>query len=102
MTTNFFSPLSFVAVLGSGIQDLGSGMGKNQNPGSGINIPDPQHWINHRLNTELDLQSLFGLHVHNCTHCLRPRNPPPLLLHLASYTRVLLVSQDRRHLFVTP
>jgi hypothetical protein len=29
MTTNFFSPLSFVAVFGSGIRD--------------INIPDPQH-----------------------------------------------------------
>ncbi len=28
----------------SGIRDLGSGMGKNQDPGSGINIPDPQHW----------------------------------------------------------
>jgi hypothetical protein len=24
---------------------------------------------------ELDLQSLFGLHVHSCTHWLRPRNP---------------------------
>jgi hypothetical protein len=23
--------------------DPGSGMGKNQDPGSGINIPDPQH-----------------------------------------------------------
>jgi hypothetical protein len=23
---------------------LGSGMGKNPDPGSGINIPDPQHW----------------------------------------------------------
>jgi hypothetical protein len=31
MTTNFFSPLSFVAVL-----DPGSGMAKNQDPGSGI------------------------------------------------------------------
>jgi hypothetical protein len=46
-----FSPLSFVAVFGSGIRDLGSeirdpgsGMGKNQDPGSGINIPDQQHW----------------------------------------------------------
>jgi hypothetical protein len=55
---------------------------------------------------ELDLQSLFGLHVsdvHSCTHWLRPRNSllPP---HLDSYTttRELLVSQDRRHLFVTP
>jgi hypothetical protein len=24
--------------------DPGSGMGKNQDPESGINIPDPQHW----------------------------------------------------------
>jgi hypothetical protein len=39
MTTSFFSHLSFVAVFG----DPGSGMGKNQDPGSGINIPDPQH-----------------------------------------------------------
>jgi hypothetical protein len=60
----------------------------------------------HRLNMELDLQSLFGLHVHSCTHCLRPRcnsypltrgNPP----HLGSCTRSLLASQDRRHLFVS-
>jgi hypothetical protein len=25
--------------------DPGSGMDKNQDPGSGINIPDPQHWM---------------------------------------------------------
>jgi hypothetical protein len=31
----------------------------------------------HRLNKELDLQSLFGLHVHGFTYWLRPRNPPP-------------------------
>jgi hypothetical protein len=43
MTTKFFSPLSFDAVFGSGIRDPESGMGKNQDPGSGINIPDPQH-----------------------------------------------------------
>jgi hypothetical protein len=30
----------------------------------------------HRLNMELDLQSLFGAHVHSSTHWLRPRNPP--------------------------
>ncbi len=40
MTTNFFSPLSFAAVFGSGIRDPGSGMGSV----SGINIPDPLHW----------------------------------------------------------
>jgi hypothetical protein len=45
MGTNFFTPLSFIAVFGSGIRDPGSGMGKNQGPGSGINIPDPQHWL---------------------------------------------------------
>ncbi len=45
MITNFFSPLSFVTVFGSGIRDPGSGMGKNQDPGSGINIPDPPHWF---------------------------------------------------------
>jgi hypothetical protein len=45
MTTNFFSPLSFDAVFVSGIRDPGSGMGTNQDPGSGINIPDPQHWL---------------------------------------------------------
>ncbi len=32
---------------------------------------------NHMLNMELDLQSLFGLHVHSCTHWLRPRNRDP-------------------------
>jgi hypothetical protein len=38
-----YSSLSFVAVFGSGVRDPGSGMGKNQDPGSGINNPDPQH-----------------------------------------------------------
>jgi hypothetical protein len=43
MITNFFSPLSFVTVFGSGIRDPRSRMGKNQDPGSEINIPDPPH-----------------------------------------------------------
>jgi hypothetical protein len=30
----------------------------------------------HRLNTELNLQSLFELLVHSCTHWLRPRRSP--------------------------
>jgi hypothetical protein len=34
-----FITLSFLLFL-----DPGSGMGKNQDPGSGINFPDPQHW----------------------------------------------------------
>jgi hypothetical protein len=44
----------------------------------------------------LYLQSLFELL--RTAHWLRPRTPPPLPLHLGSYTRALLVSQDRRHL----
>ncbi len=47
MTTNLFSPLAFVAVFESGIRDPGSGMGKNQDLGSGINIPDPRHCLTH-------------------------------------------------------
>jgi hypothetical protein len=39
---------------------------------------------NRRLNIELDLQSLLGLHVHSCTHCLRPpASPTPS--HLGSF-----------------
>ncbi len=43
----FFTPLFFYLFLdpGSEIRDPGSGMGKNQDPGSGINIPDPQHCL---------------------------------------------------------
>jgi|LakMenEpi03Aug12_release.lakeMendotaPanAssembly.Ray.scaffolds.fasta_scaffold4436909_1 hypothetical protein len=36
-----FSLSSFGAVVGSGIRYPGSGMDKNQDPGSRINIPDP-------------------------------------------------------------
>jgi hypothetical protein len=44
MTTNFFSPSLCCCFW---IRDLrpGSGMGKNQDSGSGINIPDPQHCL---------------------------------------------------------
>ncbi len=45
----------------------------------------------------LDLQSLFGFHVHSCFHWLREtpqQHPPP---HLGSYTRALLVTKDGRH-----
>ncbi len=30
----------------------------------------------HGINMELDLQTVFGLHVHSCTHRLRPPPPP--------------------------
>ncbi len=53
------------------------------------------------LNMELDIQNLFGLHalVHSCTYWLWP---PPLSPHLGWFAWALLVSQDRRHLYVTP
>jgi hypothetical protein len=51
----------------------------------------------HRLNMELDLQSLFG---HSLAE--NPQLPPPHTPHLGLYTRALLVGKDRRHLFVTP
>jgi hypothetical protein len=48
----FFTPLFSTLFLdpGSEIRDPGSGMGKNQDPGSGIYIPDPQHWLNQLKN----------------------------------------------------
>ncbi len=50
----------------------------------------------HRLNIELDLQSLFGLYLIDWGTAT-----PPLPQHLGLYsTRALLVSQDRRHIFV--
>jgi hypothetical protein len=50
MKTNFFSPLFFVAVFGSGIRDPGSGI---RDPGSGIRDPgseirDPG-WVKIRI-----------------------------------------------------
>jgi hypothetical protein len=68
-------------------------------------IPSSRRVPSHRLNMELDLQSLFGLHVYSCTHWPTPHNPPPPhppAFGLIYCTRALLVSQDRRHLFVTP
>ncbi len=49
-----------------------------------------------------------GIHMRNflCSAAVligwSPATPPPLTPHLGAYTRALLVSQDRRHLFVTP
>jgi hypothetical protein len=55
LTTNFF-----VLFLdpGSGIRDPESGMGKTQDPGSGINIPDPQHCCDAHLSLVEDAGDL--------------------------------------------
>ncbi len=65
--------------------------------------------INHRLNMDvISCRSpvYFGSmphDVHSCTHWLRPRDPHiPPQSHWDLYTRALLVSKDRRHLFLTP
>jgi hypothetical protein len=40
----------------------------------GLSFPiSSRYQQTNRLNTELNLQSLFVLHVHSCTHWLRPR-----------------------------
>jgi hypothetical protein len=54
---------------------------------------------------EVDLQSLFGLHVTLCAHLFslaetRQLPPPPRIW--TRITRALLVSKDRRHLFFNP
>ncbi len=68
MKKNFFSPLLFVAVFGSGIRDPGSGMGKNQDPGSGINIPDPPHCLLYH--------SLYCIFCCLCRFCGRAKRNP--------------------------
>ncbi len=41
-----------------------------------------QRPMNHRLNMELDIQSLFGLHVYSCTHWRRTPPPPRTWAHI--------------------
>jgi hypothetical protein len=59
----------------------------------------------HRLNMEVDLQSLFGLHVRTQLYSLaltpQPPPPPPLIWAHIRGRYWSLVSQDRRHLFVS-
>ncbi len=54
---------------------------------------------------EVDLQSLFGLHVTWCAHLYSSAETPQLPPSPRIWTRItraLLVRKDRRHLFVTP
>jgi hypothetical protein len=45
-------------------------------------LPTIRESVLNRLNMELDLQSLYGLHVYSCTHWLRPRNSPRIWAHI--------------------
>ncbi len=58
-----------------------------------------------RLNMEVDLQSLFGIHVTWCAQLHSLAEAPQSPASPRSWTRItraLLVSKDRRHLLVTP
>ncbi len=54
----------------------------------------------HRLNMKLDLPRYLGSCIQ--LYSLAKTLHPPFPTHLGSYTRSLLVSNERRHLFVTP
>jgi hypothetical protein len=75
MTTNFFSPLSFVVVFGSGIRDPGFRMDKNQDPGFGINIPDPQHCDPDTPKKFRDLDGSVSRLSQNCCSTTRATRP---------------------------
>ncbi len=47
-------------------------------------------------------KAYLGSCVHVYSLAEIPKLPPPSPSHLGSYTRALLVSQDKRHFFVTP
>ncbi len=55
----------------------------------------------HGLNMELDLQSLFGLHVHSCTHWLRSRIPHSHRIWTHRRLRYWSAKIERRHHFMT-
>jgi hypothetical protein len=60
--------------------DLLNVAGRWVDAGVGVYLPTVSARVEvllHRLNMELDLQSLFGPHVYSCTHWLRPRTLPP-------------------------
>ncbi len=60
---------------------------------------------NHKLNMELDLQSLIGLHITWRAQLYSLAETPQLAPSPRIWTRItraLLVSKDRRHLFGTP
>jgi hypothetical protein len=60
--------------------------------------PLPLNVSPHRLNMKLVSKVYFCF----CVRLYSLAETPPLPLHLDSFTRALLVSKDRRHLFVTP
>ena len=75
MTKIFFTPL-ICCCFGSGIRDSGAGMGKNQDPGSGINIPGPPHCTLHTVVCWRCARPDVRMHPLRCRLGLHP--PPPV------------------------
>jgi hypothetical protein len=65
-------------------------------------FPSQLYYTHSRCKYRVRSPKFIWAPLHSCTHWLRPRISPPFPPHLGSYTRALLVSADRRHLFVTP
>jgi hypothetical protein len=72
LTKKNFSPLSFLHVFGSGIRDPGWVKIRIRDPGSGINIPDPQHCQDHRISTSektaFNITDIISLAPEKCTY----------------------------------
>jgi len=62
---------------GSEIRDPGSGMGKNPDPGSGINIPDPQHCKNLCIFHHVPVPVQFGQGSDSEIHDFQLKDPDP-------------------------
>jgi hypothetical protein len=90
IATNFFSSLCFVAVFGSGIE-----MGKNQDPGSGINIPDPQQCRNCSLIPYVFV-SFQSLNWESSTQPEALLSQEPTFLRLESFHIAILCKKYRR------
>jgi hypothetical protein len=63
MTTIFFHPSLLFLDPGSEIRDPESGMGKNQDPGSGIYIPDSQHCLTYTVDPSPLPESALELEI---------------------------------------
>jgi hypothetical protein len=71
-------------------EEVGGGGGLEPNPTKGpweCTFFFQYFAVNYRLHMELDLQSIFGLHVHSCTHRLRPHMPHPPFSRIWAHVR---------------
>ncbi len=93
LTNFFFTPLFsccfWIRDPGSGIRDLGSGMGKNQDPGSGINIPDPPRtWYTWCLSAPEPVRKTDGIQILTST---RPDTVPKLASEPPTMINIIII-----------